>query len=129
MKVAIDANVLVRLFTKSPDADYRRVEKFLKKYHTKEVFISVVTLIETGFVLAKCYDYTKDEVLRALELVLLADQFYVEQEAAVRQAIVKSRQGFTLFDSIIGEVGAVRQVKTYTLDKKLAKNASFVLIK
>lgn len=129
MKVAIDTNILVRLFTKDPETDYKKVQKFLKKYKTKEVFVSIITLIETGFVLSKCYDYTKDEVLQALELVLTADQFYVEQDAVVRQAIVKCRKGFTLFDSVIGEIGTVRHVKTYTLDRKLSKNASFELLK
>lgn len=129
MKIAIDTNVLVRLFTKDPAKEYQKVQKLLKKYKTGEVFISVITLIETGFVLLKCYDYSKEDVLKAIELVLMTDQFYVEQESVVRQAVVKSRQGFTLFDSIIGELGAARNLKTYTLDKKLSKNASFMLIK
>lgn len=128
MKAAIDTNILVRLVTKDDVGQFRKVSQFLKKYGSDDIFVSASALLELGFVLKSFYKWPKEEVLKAIELIMNADQFHIDQEATLRQAVVKCRKGFTMYDAFIGEVGAARNLKTYTLDKNLKSNASFIVI-
>ncbi|MFT5387130.1 MAG: putative nucleic-acid-binding protein [Candidatus Omnitrophota bacterium] len=128
MKVAIDTNILIRIITRDDDALYQKASRFIKKYGKDDIFVSASTIIETSFVLKSCYQWGKEDVLMAVELIVDTDQFYIDQEPALRQAIIKCHKGFSMYDAFIGEVGAVRNLKTYTLDKKLKSNASFVLL-
>jgi len=128
MKIAVDTNILVRLVTHDDAELFRKVSKLVTKHSTKEIFVSYGTILELSYVLFKCYEWSKEDVADAVEQVLNADEFLVEHEMPLRLALAKFRKGFTFFDSAIGEVGAIKNLKTYTLDKKLKKNASFVVI-
>jgi hypothetical protein len=43
-------------------------------------------------------------------------------------AISRYLHGQDLSDSLIGQIGAIRNVKTYTFDKALSKDAAFVVV-
>ena len=128
MKAAVDTNILLRLITKDDEKLFQKISKFLKKYGKDEVFVSASVIMEMTFVLKACYDWPQAEILTAVELIINSEQFYIDQEPALRQAIVKCRKGFTMYDAFIGEVGAAKNLKTYTLDKKLKSNSSFVVL-
>ncbi len=128
MKIAIDTNILVRLISTDNKALVDKVKNLIKKYSTKEIFISYGVIWETYYVLKSFYQKKEGMILDALENILNADEFIIENEVAVRLALTKARRGHPFYDALIGEVGALRNVKTYTLDKGLRDNKNFVVI-
>ncbi len=84
--------------------------------------------MENYCVLKSFYAKKIDLILDAIEKILNADEFYVENETAVRLALNKAKKGHPFYDSLIGEIGALRNIKTHTFDKNFKKNKNFVVI-
>jgi predicted nucleic-acid-binding protein len=128
MKAAIDTNILIRLLTADNKGLLQKAESFISKHSTKEIFIAYGVILEAYFVLKTHYKWENPIILDAIEHVLNADEFSVENDTAIRLAIAKARKGQPFFDSVIGEIGATRNLKTYTFDKKLNKNSAFSVV-
>jgi predicted nucleic-acid-binding protein len=125
MKIAFDTNMIVRMVTHDDEAHLKKIVGIIGEHDTKDIFICYGILIEAYFVLTKLYDFTKEKTLNAFEDLLRIEQFAFEHETAIRLAIVKSRKGFEFHDSLIGEIGSTKNIKTKTFDKGLKGNNSF----
>ena len=125
MKIAFDTNMIVRMLVHDDEMRLKKIVGIIEKHGKKDIFICYGTLIESYFVLTKIYDFTKEQTLAAFEDLLKIEQFSFEHETALRLAIAKSRKGFEFYDSLIGEIGSTRNIKTCTFDKKLKSNSSF----
>ncbi|MCR4336867.1 MAG: PIN domain-containing protein [Candidatus Omnitrophica bacterium] len=128
MKIAIDTNILIRLISNDDKKLVEKARNLIKKYGSEEIFISYGVIWETYCVLRSFYENKDEQILGALENILNADEFYIENETAVRLALAKAKKGQPFYDSLIGEMGALRNVKTYTFDKGLSTNKNFVVI-
>lgn len=128
MKAALDTNILLRLLTADNEAALRKAQQLVSAFSSKELFVSYGVLTEVYFVLTSRYKWEPSLIFNALESVLNTDQFSVENETAVRLALAKARKGQPFYDSLIGEIAAVKNLKTYTFDQKLKTNSSFVVI-
>ena len=126
MKTAIDTNILIRLLTADNKSLLQKAERLISNHSTNEIFIAYGVILETYFVLKSFYKWENGVILDALQHILNADEFHVEHEAALHLAITKARKDQSFYDAVIGEVGAVRNLKTYTFDKRLKKNSILI---
>ena len=128
MKIALDTNVLIRIITLDDELRVKKAIALIESFGPREVFVSYGVLVETYFVLIKKYGLTKEYVLSSFEDLLRVPQFCFEYESSVRQAIIKCGKGFSFNDALFGEIGASRNLKTYTFDKGLKDNKNFELL-
>ena len=128
MKIAIDTNILLRIISNDDPIFVGKARNLIERYSTKEIFVSYGVIWETYCVLKSFYAYKLDRIYDALEDVLNTDEFSVENETAVRLALAKARKGQPFYDSLIGEIAAVKNLKTYTFDRGLKSNSSFVVV-
>lgn len=128
MKIALDTNILIRIIALDDELKVKKAIGLVEGYGPREVFICHGVLIETYFVLTKKYGLSKETVLNSFEELLRVPQFCFEYEASVRLAISKCAKGFSFNDALFGEIGASRNLKTYTFDKGLKENKNFELL-
>lgn len=128
MKIALDTNILIRIIALDDKPKIKKSIALIESYGPREIFVCHGVLIETYFVLTKKYGLSKGSVLNSFEELLRVPQFCFEYETSVRLAISKCTKGFSFNDALFGEIGASRNLKTYTFDKGLRDNKNFELI-
>ena len=128
----LDTNVLVRFFTADDEAQTQRVDRFLKASRAagEPVFVSVLVLFETCWVLRSNYAKSKNAILDAIETLLNADVFRLEEPDAVRRALRSARTHKAEFpDYFIGELNLSKGCRyTVTFDRSLRGDAAFSLL-
>jgi predicted nucleic-acid-binding protein len=128
----IDTNVLVRYLAEDDAEQARRVNSFLKRSRMRRetIFISVIALCETVWVLESALELPKREVLDAIEGLLGVDVFQVEAEDAVRTAVERCRAGRGgLADHLIGALNLSHGCRhTVTFDRELRSAPGFVAL-
>lgn len=128
MKVAIDTNILLRLLVADNKILLEKATSLISKYSFKEIYISSTVILEIFYVLKSVYEWPIDKILDAIESILNSEEFSVDDEIAIRLALVKARKKQPFYDSFIGETGALKNLKTYTFDKKFKNDKSFIVI-
>ncbi len=128
MKIAVDTNVLIRLITLDDAVRVKKAIALVETYNSREIFVCHGVLLETYFVLSKKYEFSKEKILESFEKLLRISQFCFEYEPSVRLAISKCAKGYSFNDALFGEIGASRNLKTYTFDKGLKENKNFDLL-
>ena len=125
--VSVDTNVLVRLFVDDPTAaeQVRRVRERLAREHA--VFVCQPVQIETAWVLYRCYDFGKVELLRVFDEMVQNRAFELEQEELFQSALEIFRTtNIDFADAVVLAIGRSRDLPTLTLDRKLAKQAGAI---
>ena len=128
MKIAVDTNVILRIITGDDAQLLEKAKNLVKKYSSGDVFVSYAAMIEIYYVLSKFYNYPVEAIIEAFEDLMKIEQFYFEHEPAIRLALAKCKKGFGFTDALIGEIGNVKNLKTYTFDKQLKKDSSFIVL-
>ena len=128
MKIALDTNVLVRIIALDDEPKVKKAIALIESYEAREIFVCHGVLIEAFFILTKKYELSKESVLNSFDELLMIPQFCFEYETAVRLAISKCAKGYTFNDALFGEIGASRNLKTYTFDKGLKDNKNYELL-
>ncbi|MBI3679789.1 MAG: type II toxin-antitoxin system VapC family toxin [Acidobacteria bacterium] len=127
--IGVDTNVLVRFFIDDDEDQYERVHRLLRKCRNSgdRVFISAIVLCETAWVLKSTYGYSKSDILGAFEWLLQIEQFRLEDEDAVQQALQLSRSPAADFsDHLIGCRNAkMGCATTLSFDRALARTPHF----
>ena len=128
----LDTNVLVRFLVEDDEAQTARVHRFLKSSRNagEPVFVSTVVLCETCWVLHSAYAKSKRELLEAIEKLLSADVFVLEEADSVQRALELSRMGKADFpDYLIGELHLAKKCRTtVTFDRSLRGAAAFSIL-
>jgi len=123
--IAIDTNLLVRLFTNDdiPQASYAR-----KLIENNMVFIAKSVLLETEWVLRYTYELRSAVIYNAFEKLLGLPHVTVEDPACVIKIMQWYNQGFDFGDSmhLASSIGVVDQFAT--LDKAFIKQAKKINI-
>ena len=129
MKIAVDTNILIRLITADDPKQLKLVEKLIREYDGHgQIFISLLVVQEVYWVLEHFYNWKKEDILNAIEDILRAKQFFIEHELAVKMAVSKSRKNEEFSDALIGQVGALKNLKTYTFDRGVKDDVAFVIL-
>lgn len=124
--IGLDTNVLVRYITRDDEQQWQKAVEIIES--GRKCFISNIVLCELVWVLrGKSYQFSKDEILQALEMMMQSAVFEYENRTAVYQALQRSKQGSGDFsDYLIGAIA--RQLdcqETVTFDKKLRGEKDF----
>jgi len=127
--IGLDTNVLVRYLTQDdPQQSRRATQIFEHQLTTAEPgFLSVVTMVETVWVLSRAYGFVGQEIAAAVEHVLQTDVLVIENEQEVFTAMIalKNRRG-TFADALIAALGAKAGCRhTLTFDQKALQLAGF----
>jgi predicted nucleic-acid-binding protein len=126
---ALDTNILIRFLVNDDKAQGRKVKKLFEE--TEEVagrfLITTPVVLEILWVLSAVYDFTRAEILQALELLTQLPILEFEDYSSMQQLI---RLGYAtradLPDLLIGLVGKSRGCDTtLTFEKGLTLTGLF----
>src|SRR5438105_13094226 len=84
--LGIDTNVLVRFLVRDDEAQFERLRRSIKREVSAEedVFVGLMVLLETEWVLRRRYMLQKAEIAEVLSGLLAAMEVQFEDEPAVR---------------------------------------------
>jgi predicted nucleic-acid-binding protein len=107
--IGLDTNVLVRYLAQDDAIQSRQATQTIERQLTEEHpgFISLVTIVETVWVLDRVYGLSNREVAEAVERILQADTLLVQNEQETFTAMIALKAGTRCFsDALIGALGA-----------------------
>jgi predicted nucleic-acid-binding protein len=86
--IGLDTNVLVRYLAQDDARQSPKATRLIESLSPeKPGFLSVVTLVELGWVLEACYDSGRDTIASTLEQLLQTRELVVERAETVWQAV------------------------------------------
>lgn len=121
--IGLDTNVLIRYLVEDDDVQVALADQVISSLTDDAPgFVSIVTLVETVWVLGRAYRLPQDEILPLVEGMLRAREFRVQQPDAVRQAVLDARASSADFaDALIAALGAAAGCDTtLTFDRRAA---------
>ena len=117
---AVDTNVLIRLITRDDKKQVESAEEFV----SKGAWVSHLVLAETSWVLDSVYDRTREDIAKAVEMLLNHEHLTLQDQDVVEAAVEKFRQhkGVTFSDVLVLEIARKGgHVPLGTFDRNLAK--------
>ena len=129
--IGIDTNLLIRLAMQDDPIQCAKVDVFLASLSRQEVgFISLVTLIESVWVLGKRYNLSKSDIVRFVQELSDAPELTMEGAEAVSEALQRFKASTADFaDCLIERLGALAGCReTVTLDQDACKFAGMRLL-
>jgi predicted nucleic-acid-binding protein len=130
--IGLDTNVLVRYIMQDDAKQSAKATKLVESLTRDEPgFVTVVSVVELGWVLSSSYALTREQVVQALEAVLRAKQLVVDQADQVLRALRVFAAGSADFaDCLIERIASnAGCAQTMTFDIAAAKTAGMTLIK
>ena len=126
--IGIDTNVLVRLLTADHGGQTAIANRIVAE--AAPVFVSLIVLTETAWVLRSIYRLPLDMLLGAFEALLANANFEIEEEGIVHAAIAASgRMDLDVADCLIAlrnqQLGCAT---TVTFDRRAARLPAFRLL-
>jgi len=129
---ALDSNVLLRYLVGDDSRQAAIAEGIIEKCRQADepLFIPVLVLCETIWVLDRVYRQSRAQITDAVESLLLTDSFRFEHDRLVRRAFERFRESRADFpDYLIGEIAATAGCRdTVTFDKALKGSPGFTLL-
>jgi predicted nucleic-acid-binding protein len=130
--LGLDTNALVRLMTGDDKTQTNRVENLVKRcVATGElIYVSLLVLMETEWVLRSRYGFGKEETRHAFEILLETSGIAIEDEQVVAEALFLWDNSTANFaDCLIGACHQARGCSaTATFDAKAARVPGFVAV-
>jgi predicted nucleic-acid-binding protein len=126
--IGLDTNVLVRYFAQDDPVQSPKATEFIEREISLENpgFVSIVTMVETVWVLERTYQLDRKNLGVAIERILQADALVVEQEREVFIALMALSSGFGFADALIEALGARAGCShTVTFDQKALRMTGF----
>ena len=87
--LGIDTNVLVRFLVRDDEAQFEKARRLIKREvgAEEDVFVSLMVLLETEWVLRSRYSLRKKEIMDALAGLLEATEIQLEDEPAIEETL------------------------------------------
>lgn len=130
--IGLDTNILIRYLTLDDPTQSSKAVALIERQLTESEpgFISIVTMVETVWVLLRPYGFSSSEVADHVELLLRAKTLAVEHAAAVYDAMVALREERGDFAGcLIAAFGTLAGcTHTLTFDRKAARLPGFELL-
>lgn len=120
--IAIDTNILVRLFVNEPSAQKQiaLVKKLLS--NQTHIYISQIVQIELVWVLESSYQFDKTQIINVLDILNNNDNFILENAQIFKKALSLFKNNTADFsDYLIFCNAQYNHYPFWTFDKKLAK--------
>jgi len=128
--IGLDTNVLVRYLTQDDPIQSRAATEVIERRLTAQNpgYISIVAMVETVWVLDRAYRLAAGKIAAAVERMLQADAFVVENEQEVFTAMIALKKGHSFADAIIAALGAKAGCSfALTFDQKALRLPGFKL--
>lgn len=130
--IGLDTNVLVRYLAQDDVIQSQQATQVIERTLTGERpgFISLVTMVETVWVLDRVYGLSNHEIADAVEHILQADTLFVqnEQEAFTAMTALKTGAG-SFSDALLAALGEwAGCTATLTFDKGTKRLKHFQLL-
>jgi predicted nucleic-acid-binding protein len=120
--IGLDTNILVRYLTQDDPIQSLRATEIIERRLTEgnPGFVSIVTMVETVWVLDRAYRLTSHEIAAAVERMLQVDVLVLENEQEVFNAMIALKGGQGSFaDATIAGLGTRAGCScTLTFDRK-----------
>jgi len=130
--LAIDTNVLVRFLVRDDEVQFDKACRLIKREGAagRPIFISLLVLLETEWVLCSRYGLSKKRRLAAFSGLLDADDVFLENEPAVEEALFLWKEATADFaDCLIGAQHRRLGCRaTASFDAKALKLPGFVAV-
>jgi predicted nucleic-acid-binding protein len=129
--IGLDTNVLVRYIMQDDVRQSLKATKLMEALTVDEPgFVSLVSVVELGWVLSSSYDLEREQVARALELLLRTKTVVVDRADEVAKALrVFKASSADLADCLIERTAASAGcARTMTFDVGAAKTSGMTLI-
>jgi len=127
--IGLDTNILVRYLAQDDAVQSARAAQILERRlsEANPGFVSIVTMVETVWVLDRAYHLTASEIAAAVERILQTEVLVVENEQEVFTAMIALRNGRGEFaDAVIAGLGAKAGCSaTLTFDRKAMRLPGF----
>lgn len=87
--LGLDTNVLVRFLVHDDEAQFEKARRLIKREASagKNIFIGLLVLLETEWVLRSRYNLDKTEIIGAISRLLDSTEVEFEDEPGVEQAL------------------------------------------
>lgn len=129
---ALDTNALVRFLVRDDEKQAQIVRGLLLDIEKKNdlLFVPLAVTLETIWVLSSAYDYSKEQIVQALEnLLMLSVLDFEERERIGELCRIAPKNNADLADLLIGLSSRDKGCETtLTFDKKAARSDLFTLI-
>ena len=127
--IGLDTNVLVRYLAQDDPVQSQHATHIIERHLTEDDpgFISLVTTVETVWVLERVYGMSTGEIASCLERVLQAEALSVQNEQEVFTAMLAIKTGKGSFaDVLIASLGTWAGCRsTLTFDRKAGRLKGF----
>jgi predicted nucleic-acid-binding protein len=130
--LGIDTNVLVRFLVRDDEAQFEKANRLIKREvgAKEDVFVSLLVLLETEWVLRSRYNLPKREIMEAISGLLDAAEVRLEDEPAIEETLFIWKDSAADFaDCLIGAHNRRLGCRaTATFDAKAVKLTAFVVL-
>jgi predicted nucleic-acid-binding protein len=130
--IGLDTNVVVRYLAQDDPVQSAKATQIFERRLTEEEpgFVSLVTMVETVWVLDAVYRLESGEIAQAVERMLQADTLLVQNEQEVFTAMIALKSGRGSFaDALVAALGRWAGCgSTLTFDKKAGRLEGFVVV-
>jgi predicted nucleic-acid-binding protein len=130
--IGLDTNVVVRYLAQDDPIQSPKATLIFERRLTEQEpgFISLVTMVETVWVLDTVYGLTAREIAQAVERMLQADTLLIQNEQEVFTAVVALKSGRGSFaDALVGALGTWAGCSsTLTFDRKAGRIQGFEVV-
>ena len=130
--IGLDTNVLVRYIMEDDAKQSPKATKFMESLTAEAPgFVSLISMVELGWVLSFSYGLTRDQLAQALDALLRTKEIVIDRADVVLKALRSFKAGSADFaDCLIERTGAAAGcVGTVTFDVGAAKTAGMTLIR
>jgi predicted nucleic-acid-binding protein len=128
----LDTNVLVRYLTQDDPIQSKKANEIIERRLTEDEpgFVSVVTIVETVWVLSQVYDLSNQEIAAAVEGMLQSDTLVIQNEQEVFTAVAALKAGRGSFaDALVSALGTWAGCgSALTFDSKAGRLDGFEVI-
>ena len=129
--LGIDTNVLVRFLVRDHETQFQRAQRLIQREvgAGQPVFVSLLVLLETEWVLRSRYQLQKPAIAATLSALLDTTGIRLEDEAAIEEALFIWKDTTAEFaDCLIGAHNRLQGCRaTATFDAKAVKLPGFAL--
>src|SRR5271156_3665758 len=130
--IGLDTNVVVRYIAQDDPVQSPKATQIIEQRLTEDDpgFVSLVTMVETVWVLDRAYGLPKGRIAAIIERMLQADTLSIQNEQEVFTAMMGLKAGHGSFaDALIGALGAWAGCSaTLTFDRKATRLKDFQFV-
>lgn len=130
--IGLDTNVLVRYIAQDDVVQSPLATKYIESFIKKDEYLMVNHLVicELIWVMKKCYDSSKNVIIKVIETILSTDIFEIPNSQVIRQSLKDYKKGNADFaDYVVGRINKANGCEqTITFDKKASSSDTFKLL-